>query len=44
MLNALEYYVLPESIITTFEDLLQTDFYKEHEKILTPLLDYFKDT
>jgi hypothetical protein len=43
MLNALA-YVSPESVITAFEDLLQTDFYKEHETILTPLLDYFKDT
>ncbi|XP_025406892.1 uncharacterized protein LOC112680884 [Sipha flava] len=43
MLNALA-YVPPESVITAFEDLLQTDFYKEHETILTPLLDYFEDT
>jgi len=43
MLNALA-YVPPESVITAFEDLLQTDFYKEHETILTPLLEYFEDT
>jgi hypothetical protein len=42
MLNALA-YVPPESVIIVFEDLIESDFYKENELILTPLLDYFED-
>lgn len=44
MLNALTYYVPLESVIAAPEALLETNFYKYHELILTLLLDYFYDT
>lgn len=43
MLNALA-YVPPKSVTNAFEDLIKSDFYKENELILIPLLNYFEDT
>lgn len=42
ILNALA-YVLSESVISAFEQLLETKFYITNETILLPLIEYLED-
>lgn len=37
-------FVPVSDVISSFEMLLDSDFYRENEEILQPLIDYFEDT